>query len=201
MEGVDFARELILLLIEYPFIVSFIAGAIGAATSIFLAGMSGAGLISFWKVFVFSFLGFVFAEILWFFVGRFRIFRKLSLFSLRRGEKRVIKGLREIASKNYFASLLATKFIYGTRILSLVYLGSSGERFGKFLRVNIPAIFIWSAVLMPLGWLAGRGAVNIPGIFSNIFKFVFMILALAFLIYLIVAFLARGIYFLRQRFS
>jgi len=135
------------------FLISFIIGEEGI---LFLAFLSGGKVISFWAVFAYSIAGIIMMDAIVFYFGSHKTILSLRQ-RLRASEKarKLSLFIRETAGKNMLLSLMLTKFIYGSRVISIVYFSSSGAKFWKFLAFDFIAVFIWSCIMIPLGWLAG----------------------------------------------
>jgi membrane protein DedA with SNARE-associated domain len=57
--------------------------------------------------------------------------------------------------KRPFFIIFISKFLYGFNHLLIVKAASSGIEFGKFMRVNVLATFLWIALVGGLGYLFG----------------------------------------------
>ncbi|KKW42207.1 MAG: DedA membrane associated protein [Candidatus Magasanikbacteria bacterium GW2011_GWA2_56_11] len=111
-------------------------------------------------VFWFSLLGTVIADCVWFFFGHLAT-------RTRRWEKnqekyaRVIEFVERKTGNRPYLALIPIKFMYGTRILTIIYLSLHRVKFWSFLAADLAATALLLAVLIPLGWLAGRGYTNL----------------------------------------
>jgi len=81
-----------------------------------------------------------------------------------------------------FLSLLFIKFLYGTRIMAILYLSMRRMRFLTFLLFNTIGTIIWLVAIILVGWLAGKGVANIDEIYQR-FEFVLMTLVLLLVCY------------------
>ena len=65
--------------------------------------------------------------------------------------------------------LLFIKFLYGTRILTILYLSMQRLRLGTFLLFDLIGTMLWLAVIVSLGYLVGR-SVGIEGVVTSVQK-------------------------------
>ena len=78
--------------------------------------------------------------------------------------KTLFKFVKHIEKRNYFWTLFISKFVYGTRILSIIYVAHRESNIIKFIKNNLLATALWITVIIPIGFLAGKG-------FSELFLF------------------------------
>ena len=146
---------------HYPYIASFIAGFFAEEILVFLGFLSGHHLISFWSVLFYGILGILVLDSSVFAFGRTLIFRRLLRSrNLIRKKRKKIAWIKKVTHQNIFLSLLLTKFIYGPRMLIVAYYALGGMSYKKFLSKDILAVLLWSAIMMPLAWMAGRGILS-----------------------------------------
>ena len=171
----DWIRTSILPILPAPFLLPLVGAIIGGEETILVISiLSAEGLISFWTVLVFSFLGTLISDIIWFFAGDLVVkLERWRLFS--KNFEEIAEIIRKISGRNHFRALLMTKFFYGTRILTLFHVRRDGFPFLKFVPANALVVAIWTAVIVPFGWLAGKGLLNL-GILNSIEGFIGIIL-------------------------
>ena len=76
--------------------------------------------------------------------------------------------LKAFSGKKALMILLSTKFIYGTRILTIIYMGIKGMSFKDFLFNDFLIGLIWMSIIVLLGWFAGNSFKVILGLFKNV---------------------------------
>lgn len=161
------------------FIGSFLFGETVIITAAFL---SAQGLWSPINVFWLSLVGTIASDSLWFIFGR-----RILLF-FHRWEKykeqseKLLVTLERITGKRPFLSLLFIKFLYGTRILTIMYLSVRRMSFPTFAIFDTIGSALWLTAIISIGWLAGKSIVNLVP-FLNKFGY-----ALLFLIAIILIF-------------
>lgn len=140
------------------FLGSFFFGETVVISSAFL---SARGFWSMQSVFWLSFAGTMCSDILWFIFGRpiLTYFHKWEQY--REKSAKLVSFLDGFAGSRPFFSLLFIKFLYGTRILTIMYLSIRQIGLWRFILFNAVGTVIWLAVVLPIGWLAGNGIVNI----------------------------------------
>ncbi|MBX4196895.1 VTT domain-containing protein [Candidatus Pacearchaeota archaeon] len=129
---------------------------IGEEAMVFFAFIAGEGFLSFWQVFIYSIIGIIIADSIIFWLGSAHVVDFLKKRVNVGRYKKAINFIHRTAGKSQILSLTLSKFVYGSRIVTIFYF-SSRTTFKKFLLSDIIAIFIWSAIMLPLAWLAGKG--------------------------------------------
>ena len=166
----DIFNWVISIAAENPIIVSFLVGLLtGEETVMALSFASAVGVLPFWIVLVFATLGMFVCDTFFFAVGKSRFaHRVLEFKKIKEGYKKIDESVEKITLKHPILLLLYTKFIYGTRIASLLFLGIKQTSWIKFLSVNLAIAMLWGLIVIPAGWLAGKGFRIILDIFRNV---------------------------------
>jgi membrane protein DedA with SNARE-associated domain len=156
--GLWFLPEMI-----YHYALAFFGALIIGEEVLFLLSIfSGKGYFSLYAVIFLGFLGLLSADIFWYFIGKHG--------RIREGRKKLIKcsGYRELHKfgkfldeRHEFLGFFLSKFVYGIRFLKLVSSGAKEMRFWRFLKLDILALIAWMIIMIPLGFLAGRGFLRI----------------------------------------
>lgn len=178
------------------FIVSFITSSVplvclvgaffgGDGIIIFLSTLSGQGLINFWTIILFCSLGTISSDLMWFFIGRTRLAEKvISNKRFNRGYSK-IERLLDKYGRSDFLLLLIVKFIYGIRIITIVYFSRERRNFYRFLNYNSIAVVVITVFITSLGWMAGKGIrsyVNIYENFRTVIKSIVIVLVIFFIL-------------------
>ncbi|MEK7555406.1 MAG: VTT domain-containing protein [Patescibacteria group bacterium] len=178
-----FSGSVIGLLIEYKLWAIF-GGAIFFAES-FIITASALSVKGWWSpidVFWLTLAGTLISDFFWYLLGQF-----LLKINYRLGEKdqsrmkKLALVINAVAGKKLFPVLLFMKFSYGTRFLILLYLSLRRVKLKDFLIFDTISTVIWLLVLIPLGWLAGKG-INYFGLFQKI-EYLFSAILVLILIY------------------
>lgn len=181
-------ESLIQLFAEYSIPLCFFGGLIGGEEIIMtLSFLSAAqNLLPLWQIMIFAPIGVFLSDIIVFSIGRFHLvhnFHKLETFS--KVYMKVDKVIQRI-SKKVFLTLLYTKFMYGARILTLLYLGIRKTNFKKFLISDFLVVAIWIIPITLVGWLGGSGFKLVMTIFKSI-----QIASITIVLFIIAVFLSR----------
>ena len=151
-------RDFILLLHHNQFFSSILAGLIGEEAVLFLAFLSGSEhIIPIWIIFISSIVGIILMDHLWYFIGKYELIQ--NFWNSKKIEDKYYhfsNSVKGLISGKYLAKLIISKFIYGTRIVTLTYT-SSKISYKKYLLYDSAAVLIWTSIMVPLAWLAGRG--------------------------------------------
>lgn len=148
---------LISLLITYQFPAIFLGSVIFGETIILAAAfLAGQGMWSIYTVFWVTFLGTISSDCVWFYFGR-RLSKKSDEWQEKQAKyKKLLAFLERLTHGRAFLSLLFIKFLYGTRIITIMYLSIHKLRFRTFLLFNAIGTFFWLLVMVALGWYASK---------------------------------------------
>jgi len=150
--------EMLTFLLGYMPLICFFGALIGGEETVLLLSVLAArDFYPIWIVFVFCFLGILVADSVWFFIGRLEVVTKFKEHKHLKGHSDKIRDFIDIKFKgNHFLLLLSTKFLYGLRIMTLMFLGRR-IKFKEFFVYNTIIAAIWTIVIVGFGWFAGRG--------------------------------------------
>ncbi|MEX0931159.1 MAG: VTT domain-containing protein [Candidatus Paceibacterota bacterium] len=147
---------------KFPFLIPLVGSFLGGQETILvIAALSVTNVLSFSTVLIFSYIGTLLSEIIWFQIGKHCMgwFEKKE--KIQKGLARVDELYKEKFGQKPFAVLLIAKFLYGTRIVTLLYFGRSGIPFSLFLKYNGLATFVWVLPIAAAGYFVGLGAKNV----------------------------------------
>lgn len=146
------------------FLGAFFFGETVIITAAFLATQ---GVVSLEAVFLFSLAGTLVADIVWFYVGRsaLTVTRRFAVY------KEKYQGFLSVLERIYgtkpFLVLLFIKFLYGTRILTILYLSMRRMRLYVFLLFDFIGTALWLAAIIALGYFVGR-SVGVEGVITSV---------------------------------
>jgi len=147
------------------FVGAFFFGETVILTAAFLAGQ---GIWSLESVFWLSLVGTITSDSLWFFLGQ--TFFKFTYRWERYRDKyqAFLMKLEKITGQKPFLALLFIKFLYGTRILTILYLSIRKVHYPTFFLFNTIGTVFWLLVMIFVGWLVGRGTADAGQVFSRV---------------------------------
>jgi membrane protein DedA with SNARE-associated domain len=132
---------------------------------------------------IFSILGALVHELIYFFLGRWKGRHFLLGNKYTKRKYRKMKGLIQ---KYGIFSLFIIRFMYGMRVVPMMLMGASGFNFYKFLFFNILSLIIWAVLFLYIGYLFGHVATMLFGEAKHYFFIVGMVVfIIGLLIYLI----------------
>ena len=135
------------------FFGSFLVGEVSVIGASFLAGQGKIPLI---QIFIASLAGTFTFDILIFSIARwFRSFPGFQAYHRKHSE--AFETATVITGKNPLLILLYSKFLHGTRTISLALLADREISFPKFLLADIGGTLIWLVTSMAIGYFAGKG--------------------------------------------
>lgn len=184
MLSVDYITNL-LVTYQAPaiFLGAFFFGETVIITAAFLAAH---GVWSISLVFWLALIGTVVSDSLWFFLGRYFFVKTNRWQNEREKYDHFLVKLERLFGRKPFLILLFIKFLYGTRILTIVYLSLRRMPFWLFLLFNTLGTVIWLLVVLAIGWFAGLGIANILPVFHRV-EYAVSILLLILVLYKIVS--------------
>jgi membrane protein DedA with SNARE-associated domain len=194
--------ELALFFLNYPYLLTFLASVFLEESIVFFAFLSGSGFIKFYIVLIFGILGALIGDIFWYALGRSHIILFIrdkckSSKYISRQYRRTSKLVHSLAGEKMFLSLLFSKFVFGSRILMMIYFGAKKAKFMKYLLYDLVSLIAWTLVLAPIGWLAGKGILLSFDSLSKLRYFIGIGIVFVIAFYLLSEFLARR--FLHER--
>ena len=180
-----FIAEILSFFGYYTPVVSFIGGLLGGnETLLFLSILASGGFLNIYYLFIFFYIGSLISDSLWFLLGRSKLFevvwriRWVSKFYPNLG-----KFLRHI-TKNKFWLLFITKFLYGSKILTLLYLSRQKIKYGYFIKCISIINLIWVSFIIFFGWSAGMG-VHLTADISQDVRLYFILVGIVMAIFLL----------------
>lgn len=187
-------NELLILFIEYSYIICFLGAFIGGEETILaLSIIAAQGYLQIWVVFIFCYLGIFASDTMWFFIGRIKSLSKFKKNkTINKSYKKAINLIEKTSKNQNFLLLLITKFIYGIRISTIMYVGRHRLSYKKFAFFNSIIIFIWMLIIVGAGWLAGKGFSVIIQTYKNL-QLAIIILAIAIIVFYIIRILISKI--------
>ena len=152
----DLGQYAIQILQEYGYVIVFLGTVIGGEIVILAAAfLASLGLFNITWVIVLSFFGIVLSDSIWYSLG-------YSLHSFAKKYKKFfplsddkMDTIRKQFNDHYGKFLVVSKFIYGIRILALMFSGYQKVSYKKFLRFNLIGTTIWLIILVLIGYTMG----------------------------------------------
>lgn len=163
----------------------------GEETILVIAMLSATGALSIFEVVIFSFMGTMLSDICWFQFGKYAMARIERRPKMKERFALVADFIQRVARGQTFIALLITKFLYGTRIIMIFYLGKISLSFRKFLLYNSIVTALWSVSICALGYLAGRGIMELLSVYHNLAYSVSIVIGVLIVIYFIRIWLNR----------
>jgi len=144
------------LLVRYGGIAVLVGAALEGDASVILAGVvAHMGLLDIRYVMVMAFLGGVLGDWLWFAIGR------LGGAAVRGRPRfaRVMGLIQRIAARVGVWEIVVARFVYGTRLASMVFWGMHGLPFPRFVVVDAIGCALWAVAFVGVGYgLSGSAA-------------------------------------------
>ena len=166
--SIDILKIILEYISQYPILSSLLVGIFtGEEVILVLAFLSAQGVLPLWVVFVFVPLGTFICDAFFFFLGRTKFVNRIKEWKhFSKGYEKVDANVGRLTKDRHIFTLFYTKFIYGTRIATLIFLGLKGISYSQFFKYNLIITILWAMIVIPLGYFAGKGY----GIILNIFR-------------------------------
>lgn len=162
---------------NYTPIISFFGAIIGGEeTLILLSILASHGHLNIGYVFLFFYLGILVSDLIWYFIGNSSIFKRIiKLKWISKIYYKWGKILNKSTKNNNFNALLFTKFLYGLRLATIMYLARERMKIKSFIYYSIIVNFIWVLTITTIGWLTGKGISIATSITDNLILYLTLI--------------------------
>jgi membrane protein DedA with SNARE-associated domain len=161
MENLLMVENLESFLSSYGYFAVFVGTFIEGELFLLVAGFFiKHGFLQPIPTFVFSILGALTHELIYFFLGRWK--GRHILLGNKYTKKRYRKAKR-LVEKYGIYSLFIIRFLYGMRVVPMMLMGATGFNIYKFLFFNVLSLIIWASIFLTLGYILGHTAYMILG--------------------------------------
>ncbi len=171
----------------YGPLISVLGGIFGGEETLILFSIFAAhNVISIWVVAIFFYIGILISDTIWFFVGKTELFNRIvSGKSASKIYGYWDKLLDKATKGNDFQALLITKFLYGFRLITIMYLSRERLDLKNFILYSIIVDAIWISVITTIGWLTGKGIAAAANISNNL-ELVLILIGLSLLAFFLI---------------
>ena len=195
IDSIEWLRAFI---VHYPtlqYIIIFLGAAFGGeVVIIFLSFLAAQNFFPFYSFLFISFIAVVFSDIFWFLLGRTKMVIKVMDHRYANNTILIItQAVHKVSRGNNVVALVFVKFLVGIRVMLLFSFSKTNMTISDFVRYNFWAIFIWLAVIIPIGFLSGLGFTYISDILENIYVGIGFLALVLFIIMMIQAWFKRVI--------
>ena len=170
------------LIEHFSYLILFVWSIFEGEIGLTLGGyLSKDGDFVFSKVVLIAILGAFISDVTIFLIGKY-------------SDKRVEKWLKNYNKrlhlikiwfkKNVIWLILFERFIYGTHIPSLLFIGMSGYSFWKFLIFDIIGITLWSMTFTTLGYYFGEKVIDVIMLLQQHLSIVFIMLFIGLIVFI-----------------
>lgn len=191
-----FEEVLMQILQAYTPALAFVAGLMLGDALILLGALAGAGKLNIFVIFIFGLIGELVHDSVFFYLAKsnfiYYVKRKLKL---HKGRNKAAELIEKLAGTRagYFVPLFFAKFIYGVRDSVVLYIGHKEKNFKKYFLRCLLASILSIAIIISLGWLAGRGFTEIIHVFKGIEKGVGLLLISLFVAYVLYRLIGKAV--------
>jgi len=160
------------------FVWSLFEGEVGLTLGGYLSKESD---LIFSKVVLIAIIGAFISDVTVFLIGKYSDNRVEKWLKNYRDRLRLIKIWFK---KNVIWLILFERFIYGTHIPSLLFIGMSGYSFWKFLIFDIIGIIMWAFTFTTLGYYFGEKVIDVIMLLQQHLSIVFIMLFIGLVIFI-----------------
>jgi len=156
MNSMEWTQLLIELIQSYGYIIIFLGTIIAGETVILAAAfLASLGYFNIFIVMAVSAVGIILADSFWYYIGMKsdKVVEKCGK-SCTFAEKR-IAFINKNFNNHYGKFLILSKFVYGTRVATLIASGHQKIPYKNFLIFNLISIIIWLAIVVVIGYGIG----------------------------------------------
>lgn len=152
---------------SYGYIAVFIGGFVEGEIFLLVAGFFiKHGFLQPFPTLIFSILGALSHELIYFFLGRW----KGRAFLLgNKYTKRKYRKAKRLINRYGVLSLFFIRFLYGMRIVPMILMGATGFSLYKFLFFNILSLIVWAVLFLSIGYLFGHAVEVLFGKIKDIY--------------------------------
>lgn len=147
---------------------------------------------SLWQVYAVTLLGTIASDSLWYLFGRYSTSRA-KIWAETHQKQRLLAGLKYLSQRRPILTLLYIKFLYGTRIVMILYISWLKIPYRIFLLYNTLGTAIWLYVMMLIGYLVSRGITNLIPTYSRFQALVTALIVLLLILKISSKWLARSL--------
>ena len=188
---------LINFLTEHAYVLSFLIGMFSEEILTILFVIASQGLVPLFPVVFFGLIGALSIDVCLFFISRSPLAHHFKRLMSPKKPKFNIDKIQSSGRDKYPLYIGLSKFVYGTRALTIIYTSHKGLSFKRFIISEIISLIVWAAVVVPLAWLAGKGIIQLLHFFKGLEKLLLFVVIASILIYLTNRILRR--YFFKRK--
>lgn len=177
-------------ILHYPsfqYAIIFFGAAFGGELALLtLAFLSAQGILPIFPLMALSFLGTFSSDMLWFVIGRTTLAKRII--SHRYASPTILiitQAVDRVSRGNRLVALILAKFLVGTRVVLIMYVSKTDLELRRFFRYDTVAVFLWLAVVIPIGFISGLGFTYLAEVFHNLYIAAGLILLVLFMIAII----------------
>lgn len=184
LESLEWLKNIVLFYPGIQYAVIFFGTAFGGEIGpLILAFLTAQNIIPLAPFLLLAFLGALFADIIWFYLGKTRTFGKIMDHRYAVHTVFVItEAVRKLSRGSHLLALIFTKFLIGTRVVLIMYVGRTDIKLNTFIKYDIVATVIWLSVVFSIGYLSSLGFNYLANILENIYAGIGFVLLVILLI-------------------
>jgi membrane protein DedA with SNARE-associated domain len=129
----------------------------GDVSLIFFVAFSVNYGINLWIIFIAAYIGTQIGDSLWYAFGKFFEPYIEKSKRMKKGYVKVARMIEIIFGKRHLLALTAVKYLYGTRVITIIYLVKERIGYKKFVVYDFISTFFWVIGVGLVGYLVGIG--------------------------------------------
>ncbi|NCN52055.1 hypothetical protein GW931_03520 [archaeon] len=167
-----------------PLLYALLGGIFGDSFMILVGFLYSQGEIPLLEPIIFTLIGLVLADCIFYFIGASSYFSKLKKTKIG-GKilKKTNSAIDFLTGNNLVVALFYCKFITGAKFIINVYLGERKIPFKRYFTLNLVMAIFWTVVSWSVGYLSGAGFSWIWEYFESLALASFFIIVIIGIIY------------------
>ncbi len=180
---------LLQLLIQYKYVLMVPIALVEGPYLMMISGfLVRTGFLSFWPSYILLMIGDLLGDVVWYYLGYFYGYRFINRFGRYFNlDERSIKVVSKVFHRYHDAILIVSKITMGLgfAVVTLFTAGMVKIPFRKYIALNIFGQFIWTGLLMGIGYFLGNE-------YTTINNYIGKVSLIAFIIVVVVVFIGFG---------
>lgn len=180
LDSIEWLRTFILHYPSLEYIVVFIGAVLGGEPALFLLGFLAAqGVVAVVPAAMLSYIGAFVPNAIWYFLGGTPFIQRISKQRYTAATISLITEAVQRASRgSHLLAIIIIKFLVGTPVLLVMYVSKTTLSIKQFFYYQSVATFFSILIIMPAGYLSGRGFIYFNEVFQNVYVAIGFILVI-----------------------
>ncbi len=184
IDSIEWLRMLILEHRSLEYGIILLGATFGGELALFIFGfLLAQNILTAPSIIFFSLIGAFLPNLLWYLLGGTDYMERIVSHRNANGTFSVItEAVRRISRGSHLLALILIKFLVGTPVLLILYTNKTNLSFRRFFYYQSIATILSILVIMPMGYVSGRGFSYFSKIFENLYAGIGFLILVLFLV-------------------